>query len=166
MTTRGWPRVETLASRGTYRVAIQQKTAARRALEWIGASKARLVFRYEISDLFFFGGGGAPLGYLEIPDCRMHTISHNSPPTPHGWICPPLWYLPEKPCCVTTNTKSWLHTGVPQCVKPTTSREVWRSPLEKLLEDTTPSDFWGTRRPAVADVKSNSDLIFGYYFIA
>jgi len=26
--------------------------AARRALEWIGGSKARLVFRYEISDLF------------------------------------------------------------------------------------------------------------------
>ena len=26
--------------------------AARRALEWIGMSKARLVFRYEISDLF------------------------------------------------------------------------------------------------------------------
>ena len=27
--------------------------AARRALEWIGMSKGRLVFRYEISDLFF-----------------------------------------------------------------------------------------------------------------
>jgi len=40
------------ASRGAYRVAIQQRTAARRALEWIGASKARLVFRYEMSDLF------------------------------------------------------------------------------------------------------------------
>jgi len=28
--------------------------AARRALEWIGTSKGRLVFRYEISDLFLF----------------------------------------------------------------------------------------------------------------
>jgi len=51
VTTWGWPRAETLASRSTYRVAIQQRIAARRALEWIGASKARLVFRYEISDL-------------------------------------------------------------------------------------------------------------------
>ena len=32
-------------------VANQQRMAARRALEWIGALKARLVFRYEISDL-------------------------------------------------------------------------------------------------------------------
>ena len=30
----------------------QQRMAARRALEWIGASEAQLVFRYEISDLF------------------------------------------------------------------------------------------------------------------
>ena len=52
MMTRGGSRAEMLASRGTYRVAIQQRMAARRALEWIGASKARLVFRYEISDLF------------------------------------------------------------------------------------------------------------------
>ena len=44
--------METLASRGTYRVTIQQRTAARRALEWIGTSKAQLVFRNEISDLF------------------------------------------------------------------------------------------------------------------
>ena len=36
-----------------YRVAFQQRMAARRALEWIRTSKAQLVFRYEISDLFF-----------------------------------------------------------------------------------------------------------------
>ena len=30
----------------------QQRMAARRALEWIGTLKARLVFIYEISDLF------------------------------------------------------------------------------------------------------------------
>jgi len=35
-----------------YRVTNQQRMAARRALEWIRTSKARLVFRYEISDLF------------------------------------------------------------------------------------------------------------------
>ena len=39
------------ATRGAYRVANQQSLAVRRALEWIRASKARLVFRYEISDL-------------------------------------------------------------------------------------------------------------------
>ena len=38
------------ATCGAYRVADQQRMAARRALEWIGASE--LVFRYEISDLF------------------------------------------------------------------------------------------------------------------
>ena len=43
MTTRSGPRAETLASRGTYRVAIQQRMAARRALEWIGTLKAQLV---------------------------------------------------------------------------------------------------------------------------
>ena len=35
-----------------YRVANQQRMAARRALDWIGMLKARLVLRYEISDLF------------------------------------------------------------------------------------------------------------------
>ena len=39
------------ATCGAYRVANQQRMAARRALEWIGASKVRLLFRYEISDL-------------------------------------------------------------------------------------------------------------------
>jgi len=34
-----------------YRVAIQQRIAARRALKWIGTSKAWLDFGYEISDL-------------------------------------------------------------------------------------------------------------------
>ena len=32
-----------------YRVTNQQRMAASRALEWIGASKARLVYRYKIS---------------------------------------------------------------------------------------------------------------------
>ena len=41
-----------LASRGTYRVAIQQRTAARRALEWIGASKARLVLNMKYQTCF------------------------------------------------------------------------------------------------------------------
>ena len=40
------------ATRGAYRVANRERMAARRALEWIGTYKARLVFRYEISDLF------------------------------------------------------------------------------------------------------------------
>jgi len=40
------------ATHGAYRVANQQSLAVRRALEWIRMSKARLVFRYEISDLF------------------------------------------------------------------------------------------------------------------
>jgi len=40
------------ATCGAYRVANQQRMAARRALEWIRMSKGRLVFRYEISDLF------------------------------------------------------------------------------------------------------------------
>jgi len=40
------------ATCGAYRVANQQRAAARRALEWIWTSKAWLVFRYEISDLY------------------------------------------------------------------------------------------------------------------
>ena len=40
------------ATRDAYRVSNQQRMAARRALEWIGTSKAWLAFRYEISDLF------------------------------------------------------------------------------------------------------------------
>ena len=40
------------ATCGAYRVAIQERMDTRRALEWIGVSKAWLVFRYEISDLF------------------------------------------------------------------------------------------------------------------
>ena len=44
----GWNRAATC---GAYRVADQQRMAARRALEWIKTSEARLVFRYEISDL-------------------------------------------------------------------------------------------------------------------
>jgi len=39
------------ATRDAYRVTKQLRMAARRALEWIGTSKARLDFRYEI-DLF------------------------------------------------------------------------------------------------------------------
>jgi len=35
-----------------YRVTNQQRMASRRALEWIAMSKAQMVFRYEISDLF------------------------------------------------------------------------------------------------------------------
>jgi len=34
-----------------YRITNQQRMAVRRALEWIGMSKGRLVFSYEISDL-------------------------------------------------------------------------------------------------------------------
>ena len=39
------------ATHDAYRVANQKRMAARRALEWIGMSKAQLVFTYEISDL-------------------------------------------------------------------------------------------------------------------
>ena len=42
------------ATRGAYRITNQQRMAVRRALEWIRTSKARLVFRYEISDLLFY----------------------------------------------------------------------------------------------------------------
>jgi len=35
------------ATRDAYRVANQQRMVAKRALEWIGTSKAQLVFRYE-----------------------------------------------------------------------------------------------------------------------
>jgi len=38
------------AIRDTYRAASLLRMAAKRALEWIGILKARLVFRYEISD--------------------------------------------------------------------------------------------------------------------
>ena len=47
----GNARSEQLPVMPTLRVANQQRMAARRALEWVGTSKARLVFRYEISDL-------------------------------------------------------------------------------------------------------------------
>jgi len=47
-----WKHQNRAAARGAYRVTDQQRMAARRALEWIGASEAQLVFRYEISDLF------------------------------------------------------------------------------------------------------------------
>ena len=40
------------ATRDAYRVTNQQKMVAKRALEWIRTSKARLVFRYEISNLW------------------------------------------------------------------------------------------------------------------
>jgi len=39
------------ATRDAYRVTKQQRMPARRVLEWIGTSKAWLVFRYDISDL-------------------------------------------------------------------------------------------------------------------
>ena len=45
-----WKHQKRAATHGAYRVANQQRMAARRALEWIRT--ARLVFRYEISDLF------------------------------------------------------------------------------------------------------------------
>ena len=47
-----WKYQKQAATRDAYRVANQQRMAARRVLEWIGTSKAQLVFRYEISDLF------------------------------------------------------------------------------------------------------------------
>ena len=78
MSSRGGPRAETLASRGIYRVAIQQRTAARRAVEWIGASKARLIVRYEISDLFLtvtvsttFEGGGEIVKHTKIAKPKL-----------------------------------------------------------------------------------------------
>ena len=40
------------ATHYSYRIANQQRMAARRALEWIRTSQAWLVFRYEISYLF------------------------------------------------------------------------------------------------------------------
>jgi len=43
----GNTRTEQLLSCGAYRVTDQQRMAARRALEWIGTSEARLDFGYE-----------------------------------------------------------------------------------------------------------------------
>ena len=48
-TTWEWKHQKQAATRDAYRVTKQQRMAARRALEWIRTSKARLVFRYEIS---------------------------------------------------------------------------------------------------------------------
>jgi len=60
MMTQGWPRAE-MPEASSYLWCLHAESltniecwAARRALEWIRTSKARLVFRYEISDLFFF----------------------------------------------------------------------------------------------------------------
>jgi len=56
VTMQGWPRVECqnwTATHDAYRVANQQRMAARRALEWIGTPKAWLAFRYKISRLIF-----------------------------------------------------------------------------------------------------------------
>jgi len=56
--TWGWLRAETpepssyLWCLQLQRVADQQRMATRRALEWIRVLEARLVFRYELSDLF------------------------------------------------------------------------------------------------------------------
>jgi len=50
---REWKCQMRTATRDAYRVANhsnQQRMAARRALEWIGTSKAWLLFRYDISD--------------------------------------------------------------------------------------------------------------------
>jgi len=44
------------ATHDAYRVTSEQRIAARRALEWIGMSKAWLDFRYEISDLLYSMG--------------------------------------------------------------------------------------------------------------
>ena len=63
LTESGNARSEQLNTRGAYRVASQQRMAARRALEWIGASKARLLFRYEILGLFW---------------TKSHTIKHSN----------------------------------------------------------------------------------------
>jgi len=52
VTESGNARSEQLLVVPTESLTGQQTTAARRTLEWISMSKARLVFRYEISDLF------------------------------------------------------------------------------------------------------------------
>ena len=61
-----------------YRVANQQRMASRRALEWIGTSKAWLVFRYEISDLFFPRVYNVTMfrAYQILPTCRSKVILH------------------------------------------------------------------------------------------
>jgi len=60
------------ATCGAYRVANQQRMAARRALEWIGTLKARLVFRYEISDLFL-----NKFDSLFVGEVIGESLSHN-----------------------------------------------------------------------------------------
>jgi len=46
-----WKHQKRAVTCDAYRLANQQRRAARRALEWIRTSKGRLVFRYEISEL-------------------------------------------------------------------------------------------------------------------
>ena len=52
------------ATRDDYKVANQQRKAVRRALEWIRASKAQLVFKDEISDLVMLNCDGSFLALL------------------------------------------------------------------------------------------------------
>ena len=47
-----WKRQKRAATHDA-KVSNQQRMAARRALEWIGTSKARPAFRYEISDMLW-----------------------------------------------------------------------------------------------------------------
>ena len=47
-----WKRQKRAATHDGYRITNQQRMAARRDLEWTRISKARMIFKYERSDLF------------------------------------------------------------------------------------------------------------------
>ena len=72
-----WKRQKRAATRGAYRVANQWRMAASRALEWIGASKARLVFRYEISELNL-GELLATLSFVRVGGSWQLKLTQNS----------------------------------------------------------------------------------------
>ena len=64
---REWKCEKRAATRGAYRVANQQRMAARRALEWIRTSKARLVFRSDVKVCYrILSGKGESTGPLSI----------------------------------------------------------------------------------------------------
>ena len=85
-TDREWKHQKQAATCDAYRVANQQRMAARRALEWIGMSKAWLVFRYEISEFFLQLNTWLPNGCATIVMCARISWC---PERWLGWNWPP-----------------------------------------------------------------------------
>jgi len=81
-----WKHQKQAATCDAYRVTNQQRMAARRALEWIGMSKAWLVFRYEISEFFLQLNTWLPTGCTTIVMCARISWC---PERWLGWNWPP-----------------------------------------------------------------------------